>query len=68
MSWDFFLREVGSWWRVLSWGVSQSHLHLGRILHSTGLERMMVGEVYRTSLPFLGNGADPPRFLCSSFS
>lgn len=66
MSWDDILREMGNWWRILSWGVARSHPHLERIHHSRDLERRMVGEGSRTSLPFLGNGADPPGFVCPS--
>lgn len=49
LNWDLILRGVGSWWRVLSWEVSQSHLHQGRILHSNSLERIMDGK--RSAFP-----------------
>lgn len=32
MSWRFVLKEVGNWWRILSWAVAQSRPHVGRIV------------------------------------
>lgn len=67
MSWDVILREMGNWWRIFSWGVVRLYLYLGRIYYFRGLERRMVGEGFRISLFFLGNGADFFGLICVFF-